>query len=54
MRHRATRQVEGRLNPRWGKFVISAVFATCHRPRRRGRGVESDQVAIERGRVSMR
>ena len=26
-------------------------FATCCRPRRRGRGGESDQVAIERGRV---
>ena len=25
--------------------------ATCHRPRRRGRGVESEEVALERGRV---
>ena len=30
---------------------LAAVLATCHRPRRRGRGVESDQVAIERGRL---
>ena len=29
----------------------AAVLATCHRPRPRGRGVESDQVALERGRV---
>ena len=27
------------------------MLATCHRPRRRGRGVESDQVALERGRI---
>ena len=26
------------------------MLATCHRPRRRGRGVEPDQVALERGR----
>ena len=30
---------------------LAAVFATCRRPRRRGRGVESDQLALERGRV---
>ena len=30
---------------------LAAVLATCHRPRRRGRGFESDQVAAERGRV---
>ena len=30
---------------------LAAVLATCHRPRRRGRGVESDQVALERGRL---
>jgi integrase len=30
---------------------LAAVLATCHRPRRRGRGIESDQVAAERGRV---
>ena len=27
------------------------MLATCHPPRRRGRGVESDLVAAERGRV---
>ena len=27
------------------------MLATCHRPRRRGRGVESEQVALERGRL---
>ena len=30
---------------------LAAVNATCHRPRRRGRGFESDQVAAERGRL---
>ena len=30
---------------------MAAVLATCHRPRRRGRGVESDQVAAARGRL---
>ena len=30
---------------------LAAVLATCHRPRRRGRGVESDQVAAARGRT---
>ena len=30
---------------------LAAVLATCHLPRRRGRGVESDQVAAERGRL---
>ena len=37
-----------------GPFSVSdlaAVLATCHRSRRRGRGVESDEVAAERGRV---
>ena len=27
------------------------MLATCHRPRRRGRGVESEEVALERGRL---
>ena len=31
--------------------ALAAVLATCHRPRRRGRGVESDQVAAARGRL---
>ena len=30
---------------------LAAVLATCHRSRRRGRGIESDEVAAERGRV---
>ena len=30
---------------------LAAVLATCHRPRRRGRGVESDPVALARGRL---
>ena len=35
----------------FGVSNLAAVLATCCRPRRRGRGVESDQVALERGRV---
>ena len=30
---------------------LTAVLATCHQPRRRGRGVESDEVALKRGRL---
>ena len=30
---------------------LAAVLATCHRSRQRGRGIESDEVAAERGRV---
>ena len=30
---------------------LAAVLATCHLPRRRGRGIESDQVAAARGRL---
>ena len=30
---------------------LAAVLATCHRPRRCGRGVESDEGALERGRL---
>ena len=30
---------------------LAAVLATCHRPRRRGRGVESDEVALKRGQL---
>ena len=40
----------GQARP-FGVSDLAAVLATCHRPRRRGRGVESDQVAIERGRL---
>ena len=38
----------GQARP-FGVSDLAAVLATCHRPRRRGRGVESDQVALERG-----
>ena len=30
---------------------LAAVLATCHQPRRRGRGVESGDVALKRGRL---
>ena len=30
---------------------LAAVLATCHQPRRRGRGVESAEVALKRGRL---
>ena len=39
----------GQARP-FGVSDLAAVLATCHRPRRRGRGVEGDQVALERGR----
>ena len=31
------------------RVVLAAVLATCHRPRSRDRGVESDEVALKRG-----
>ena len=40
----------GQTRP-FGAADLAAVLATCHRPRRRGRGRESDQVALERGRL---
>ena len=40
----------GQARP-FGVSDLAAVLATCHRPRRRGRGVESDEVALERGRL---
>ena len=40
----------GQTRP-FGASDLAAVLATCQRPRRRGRGVESDQVALERGRL---
>ena len=30
---------------------LAAVLATCHQPRRRGRGVASDDVALKRGQI---
>ena len=43
-------RLAGQARP-FGVSDLAAVLATCHRPRRRGRAVESDQVALERGRV---
>ena len=40
----------GQARP-FGLAALAAVFATCSRPRRRGRGLESDQLALERGRL---
>ena len=40
----------GQARP-FGFSDLAAALATCHTPRRRGRGVESVQVALERGRV---
>ena len=35
----------------FGAADLAAVLVTCRQPRRRGRGRESDQVALERGRL---
>ena len=40
----------GQARP-FGVSDLAAVLATCHRPRRRGCGVESEEVALDRGRV---
>ena len=40
----------GQARP-FGVSDLAAMLATCHRPRRCGRGIESEEVAIERGRV---
>ena len=40
----------GQARP-FGVSDLAAALATCHRPRRRGRGFESEAVALERGRV---
>ena len=40
----------GQARP-FGVSDLAAVLATCHRPRRRGRGTESEEVAAERGRL---
>ena len=37
--------------PPFGAADLAAVLATCHRPRPRGRGLESAAVAAERGRL---
>ena len=50
--YRRTAAARGRGPARpFGAADLAAVLATCHRPRRRGRGTESDQVALERGRL---
>ena len=50
--YRRTAGGRGRGQTRgFGAADLAAVLATCHRPRRRGRGVESDPVARERGRL---
>ena len=50
--YRRTAGERGRWQARpLGVADLAAVLATCHRPRRRGRGVESDPVARERGRL---
>ena len=49
-RRTAGERGRGQTRP-FGAADLAAVLATCHRPRRRGRGVESDQVALERGRL---
>ena len=49
-RRTAGERGRGQARP-FGVSDLAAVLATCHRPRRRGRGVESEEVALERGRV---
>ena len=49
-RRTASDRGRGQARP-FGVSDLAAVLATCHRSRRRGRGVESDQVALERGRL---
>ena len=50
--YRRTASDRGRGPPRgFGAADLAAVLATCHRPRCRGRGVESGQVALECGRL---
>ena len=49
-RRTASDRGRGQARP-FGVSDLAAVLATCHRPRRRGRGVESEEVALERGRI---
>ena len=49
-RRTAGERGRGQARP-FGASDLAAVLATCHRPRRRGRGVESEEIALERGRV---
>ena len=47
-RRTAGERGRGQARP-FGVSDLAAVLATCHRPRRRGRGIESEEVARERG-----
>ena len=49
-RRTASDRGRGQARP-FGLSDLAAVLATCRRPRRRGRGVESEDVALERGRL---
>ena len=50
--YRRTAGARGRGQARpFSAADLAVVLVTCHRPRRRGRGVESDQVAAARGRL---
>ena len=49
-RRTAGERGRGQARP-FGVSDLAAVLATCHRPRRRGLGGESDKVAAERGRL---
>ena len=50
--YRRTAGSRGRGQARpFGAADLAAVLATCHQPRPRGRGRESEEVALERGRL---
>ena len=49
-RRTASDRGRGQARP-FGVSDLAAVLATYHRPRRRGRGGESEEVALERGRL---
>ena len=49
-RRTAAKRGRGQAPP-FSAADLAAVLATCHRPRPRGRGLESDAVAAQRGRL---
>ena len=49
-RRTAVERGRGQARP-FGAADLTAVLASCHRRRRRGRGVESDEVVLKRGRL---
>ena len=50
--YRRTAVGRGRSQARpFGAADLAAVLASCHQPRRRGRGVESAEAALKRGRL---